>query len=101
MRARSLFISSSDKGDVVDKVLAQTTSGNVTVNDTLVHHVIDDLPFGGVGPSGMGAYHGEEGTQTFSAMRKASSSNPKRILSDWCARPFGRFTDLVLRYLLR
>ena len=43
------------------KVLERTTSGNVTINDTLLHYAQDDLPFGGVGPSGMGAYHGVEG----------------------------------------
>ncbi len=47
-------------------VLEHTTSGGATLNDTLIHFAIDDLPFGGVGPSGMGAYHGIEGFETFS-----------------------------------
>ena len=48
------------------KALTRTTSGNVTINGTLMHYVQDDLPFGGVGPSGMGAYHGIEGFRSLS-----------------------------------
>jgi len=50
----------------VKSVLARTTSGGVTVNDTLLHIGQNDLPFGGVGPSGMGSYHGFDGFLTFS-----------------------------------
>jgi acyl-CoA reductase-like NAD-dependent aldehyde dehydrogenase len=53
----------------IDRVLARTVSGGVTVNDTLLHIAQDDLPFGGVGPSGMGHYHGREGFATFSKMK--------------------------------
>jgi coniferyl-aldehyde dehydrogenase len=48
------------------KVLERTVSGGASINDTLMHFACDDLPFGGVGPSGMGAYHGIEGFETFS-----------------------------------
>ena len=47
-------------------VLSHTTSGGVTVNDVVMHVSMDDLPFGGVGPSGMGSYHGYDGFKTFS-----------------------------------
>src|SRR5690606_29085212 len=46
-------------------VLERTVSGGVAINETLLHFGIDDLPFGGVGASGMGAYHGKEGFETF------------------------------------
>ena len=49
-----------------DYVLHNTTSGGVTVNDVFFHIAQEDLPFGGVGPSGMGAYHGKEGFNEFS-----------------------------------
>ena len=52
-----------------DKVLQKTVSGGVTVNDTLWHVAQENLPFGGVGKSGMGAYHGEAGFKTFSHMK--------------------------------
>lgn len=48
------------------QVLAHTTSGGVTVNDVIFHVAMEDLPFGGVGPSGMGSYHGVDGFREFS-----------------------------------
>lgn len=49
-----------------ERVLTHTTSGGVTVNDVVMHVAQEDLPFGGVGPSGMGSYHGLDGFKTFS-----------------------------------
>lgn len=49
-----------------DYVLNNTTSGGVTVNDVIFHVAQEDLPFGGVGPSGMGSYHGVDGFREFS-----------------------------------
>jgi coniferyl-aldehyde dehydrogenase len=51
------------------QVLAHTTSGGVTVNDVVMHVAQEDLPFGGVGPSGMGSYHGIDGFRRFSHAR--------------------------------
>ncbi len=48
------------------RVLHETHSGGACLNDTLLHVVQDDMPFGGIGPSGMGHYHGHEGFLTFS-----------------------------------
>ena len=59
----------SDDDDIVDDVLARTSSGGAGVNNTLLHIAPPDLPFGGVGPSGMGAYHGRTGFDTFSHLR--------------------------------
>ena len=52
-----------------ERVLSRTISGGVTVNDVTFHVSMDDLPFGGIGPSGMGSYHGLEGFKTFSHAR--------------------------------
>lgn len=52
-----------------DKVLKGSISGGVTINDCAWHVIQEDIPFGGVGPSGMGAYHGEDGFRTFSHMK--------------------------------
>jgi len=49
-----------------EHVLQHSHSGGVCLNDTLLHVAQDDLPFGGIGPSGMGHYHGHEGFLTFS-----------------------------------
>jgi coniferyl-aldehyde dehydrogenase len=51
------------------KVLDRTTSGGVTINDCMTHAFDNSLPFGGIGPSGMGAYHGRQGFLTFSHSR--------------------------------
>ena len=61
------------------QVLSRTTSGGVTVNDVIFHVAQEDLPFGGVGPSGMGAYHGLDGFREFSH-RKAVYSQLKAEL---------------------
>ena len=52
--------------EVMQRILNETRSGGVTINDTLLHAAIEDLPFGGVGASGMGAYHGKAGFEAFS-----------------------------------
>jgi len=51
---------------VMQRILNETYSGGVTINDTLLHAAIEDLPFGGIGASGMGAYHGKTGFEAFS-----------------------------------
>jgi coniferyl-aldehyde dehydrogenase len=47
-------------------VLAATVSGGVTINDVIFHVSVEDLPFGGIGQSGFGVYHGRDGFKTFS-----------------------------------
>ncbi len=63
-------------------VLGNTTSGGVTVNDVISHIQMEDLPFGGVGPSGMGSYHGYDGFKEFShakAVYKQSKLNLMKL----------------------
>ncbi len=67
-RPLGLYYFGSDKAEE-QKVLTKTISGGVTVNDVLFHNAMEDLPFGGVGPSGMGNYHGQDGFKTFSHAR--------------------------------
>ncbi|MFT7242903.1 MAG: coniferyl-aldehyde dehydrogenase [Candidatus Azotimanducaceae bacterium] len=57
------------------KVLDRTTSGGVTVNDVIMHITQEDLPFGGVGPSGMGSYHGYDGFKNFSHAKAVFSQS--------------------------
>lgn len=54
---------------LIDRVLTHTVSGGVAINDTLLHIAAENLPFGGVGASGMGHYHGLEGFETFSKLK--------------------------------
>lgn len=72
------LFSKSEK--IKDIVLSETSSGGVCINDTIMHIVSNELPFGGVGPSGMGSYHGKYGFDTFShkksVLRKATWIDP-------------------------
>jgi coniferyl-aldehyde dehydrogenase len=98
-RPLALYVFSDNRG-VVSQVLDRTTSGNATVNDTLLHYAQDDLPFGGVGPSGMGAYHGEEGFLALSHA-KGVFVQSRWSLAGLLRAPFGRLTDFVLNATLR
>jgi coniferyl-aldehyde dehydrogenase len=71
-----------------EKVLTRTTSGGVTVNDVVMHVGMEDLPFGGIGPSGMGAYHGLDGFRTFSHP-KAVFQQVGRDLTAMLRPPYG------------
>nr|XP_061797186.1 LOW QUALITY PROTEIN: aldehyde dehydrogenase, dimeric NADP-preferring-like [Nerophis lumbriciformis] len=64
----ALYIFSSDN-KVIEKMIGETTSGGVTVNDVLMHYTLNSLPFGGVGQSGMGFYHGKHTFDQFSHQR--------------------------------
>ncbi len=79
------------------KVLARTTSGNVTINGTLMHYAQDDLPFGGVGLSGTGAYHGIEGFRTFSHAKGVGRWNASNLLRAPCGQVADRILGLMLR----
>ena len=81
-RPLGLYYFGTDQQET-QQVLNQTTSGGVTLNDVVMHVAQEDLPFGGVGPSGMGAYHGEDGFRTFShakAVFKQATFNPAEKL---------------------
>jgi len=56
----------SDNAEEKSQILNNTTSGGVTINDVIYHVAQEDLPFGGIGPSGMGSYHAKEGFLEFS-----------------------------------
>ena len=84
----------------IEMLLERVMSGGVTINDALWHVGQHDLPFGGVGASGMGHYHGREGFETFSKLRpvfeQARWSSLKLL-----APPYGRFADRLLGWLSR
>ena len=84
----------------IDHVLARTQAGGVTINDTLYHIAQHGLPFGGVGPSGMGGYHGEAGFRTFSHMKpvfRQSRLSGTGMLNP----PYGTRFRQMLRMLMR
>jgi coniferyl-aldehyde dehydrogenase len=84
----------------VQKIIDRVMSGGVTVNDALFHVAQHDLPFGGVGDSGMGHYHGHEGFVTFSKMRPVFYQTRFSTLK-FLWPPYGKFADRVLAFLIR
>ena len=70
-------------------VLNRTTSGGVTVNDVVMHYLQEDLPFGGIGPSGMGSYHGEDGFKRFSHAKAIYCQTKVRAVLNALRPPYG------------
>jgi aldehyde dehydrogenase (NAD+) len=81
---------------VIDRVLAGTSSGGVGVNVTLLQVGVPDLPFGGVGESGMGAYHGKTGFDTFTH-RKSVFQRPSRPDPTISYPPYTKLKQRILR----
>ena len=77
-RPLGLYYFGSDAAEQ-SKVLDNTTSGGVTVNDVVFHVAQENLPFGGVGPSGMGSYHGADGFREFSHRKSVYTQLKKDI----------------------
>ncbi|MEL6213393.1 MAG: aldehyde dehydrogenase family protein, partial [Pseudomonadota bacterium] len=78
-RPLGLYYFGDDAGEQ-DRILKQTVSGGVTVNDVIFHVAQEDLPFGGVGPSGMGSYHGRDGFLEFSHKKSVYKQTGSEIL---------------------
>ncbi len=98
-RPLALYYFSAD-AESRNAVLRKTISGGASVNTTLFHFVAENLPFGGIGPSGIGAYHGEFGFQTFSH-RKGVFLQSRLSGARFLYPPFGRITNLMLKFLRR
>lgn len=79
----ALYYFSENKSNI-DMILNSTTAGGVTINDTIIHVASSYLPFGGVGSSGMGAYHGKASFDTFTHMKSVIQR--------------GTFIDVPIRY---
>lgn len=90
----------SNQADTVQRLIDTVMSGGVSVNDALFHVGQHDLPFGGVGESGMGHYHGVEGFHTFSKLRPVfyqARYSPLTLLRP----PYGKLASRVLAFLTR
>ncbi|MEO6065741.1 MAG: coniferyl aldehyde dehydrogenase [Lysobacterales bacterium] len=84
----------------ITRALREIVAGGVTVNDTILHIAQENLPFGGVGASGMGHYHGHDGFNTFS-QRKGVFRQSRLNAMGWFKPPYGarfrRLVDLLIR----
>ncbi len=99
-RPLALYIMSFDD-KTQQAVLQQTHSGGVCINDTVFHVAADDAPFGGIGPSGMGHYHGKEGFLTFSHAKTVLNSG-KINTGVFVHPPYGSVIQrLLMKFFLR
>ena len=84
----------------IEKILSQTLSGGVTVNDTLLHFGAHELPFGGIGPSGIGAIHGRNGFDAFSKLLPVFHQR-RMAGSDLLKPPYRGKVDAMIRWLAK
>jgi coniferyl-aldehyde dehydrogenase len=100
-RPLALYYFDADKSRIAT-VLEQTTSGGVAINDCIFQLVQHRLPFGGVGPSGMGAYHGFDGFETFSKKKGVflQSALTGSVFDRLSKPPYTSVTDRVVQFLL-
>ncbi|QZD95341.1 coniferyl aldehyde dehydrogenase [Qipengyuania gelatinilytica] len=91
-----------EDSDERKQVLSKTISGGVTVNDVIFHVSMEDLPFGGVGPSGMGSYHGVEGFREFSHARSVYTQ-PKIDVAKLGGfkPPYGAATEKAVKTMMK
>jgi acyl-CoA reductase-like NAD-dependent aldehyde dehydrogenase len=82
------------------RVLAETSAGGMTINDTLNHLCIPELPFGGVGTSGMGAYHGKTGFDAFTHRKAVFHTGRLNVTSLFTDPPFGERQAATLRTIM-
>jgi coniferyl-aldehyde dehydrogenase len=83
-----------------ERVLNETVAGGVTLNDTILHISQEHLPFGGVGPSGMGAYHGKVGFDTFSKIKPIFRQARVNGL-DLFKPPYGKRFESMIKLLMK
>jgi coniferyl-aldehyde dehydrogenase len=90
--------------EALKRILNETRSGGVTINDTLLHAAVEDLPFGGIGASGMGAYHGKAGFEIFSHRKSVLEVRGFWGLNylrgtELARPPYGKGVERLLRWL--
>ncbi|KYQ50830.1 Fatty aldehyde dehydrogenase [Trachymyrmex zeteki] len=94
----SLYLFSLDKG-TISLLINNTSSGNVCINDTILQGAVESLPFGGVGNSGMGAYHGKFTFDTFTHKKGCLIRNYNKIAEIVAKARFPPYSDANLKLL--
>ena len=99
-RPLGLYYFGDDRAEE-NRVINSTTSGGVSVNDVITHIMQDDAPFGGVGPSGTGAYHGKEGFVNFSHAKTVFRQTPFEFAAGALRPPYGKKTRKMLAGIIK
>ncbi len=98
-RPLGLYLFTNDR-ETEERILYGTISGGVTVNNCIMHVAQHDMPFGGIGASGMGQYHGYEGFVEFSKLRPVFN-NPKLRILEMFYPPYRKRHSSIVDFLLR
>jgi len=98
-RPLALYYFSRNKADI-ERLLTQTVAGGACINETLYHNACNSLPFGGIGSSGMGHYHGRDGFVTFSKAMPVLHQ-ARWPLSDKLRPPYQGLADRMIKLLVR
>jgi coniferyl-aldehyde dehydrogenase len=98
-RPLALYPFSNDRA-LLERLMRETVAGAMSINDTLWHFGVHDLPFGGIGPSGMGAIHGRNGFDTFSKLLPVFRQ-VRWTATDLVKPPYRGFADRLVRFLAR
>jgi len=94
----AIYVMSLDKA-VIRLLLDSTVSGGLIINETVNQFILDDAPFGGIGPSGMGRYHGREGFLAFSNARTVMSRGKFFNTGKLVHPPYGGVFQRLLEYI--
>jgi coniferyl-aldehyde dehydrogenase len=100
-RPLALYWFGKDK-KVLNEIITRTHAGGVCINDTLLHASVESLPFGGIGASGMGSYHGKAGFDTFSHHKPVLDVRPLWGIRRWMGTnlvhpPYGSAVEKIIR----
>ncbi len=88
----------SNRKKIINKVIQNTLSGSVAVNETLVQFAQDGIPFGGIGESGMGSYHGKKGFDSFSHLKSVYYQS-RLNFNGFVRAPFTPFKKFIIKLL--
>ena len=99
-RPLALYLFSNDHR-VQETVLVRTMSGGVSINDCAMHVAQHDMPFGGIGNSGMGQYHGYEGFAEFSKLRPVFKQASRPLGAAFLYPPYGRAFERMYKLLIK
>ncbi|MBW2675082.1 MAG: aldehyde dehydrogenase family protein, partial [Deltaproteobacteria bacterium] len=96
----ALYLFTKDRA-LQKKILMHTMSGGVCINDCTMHVVQHDMPFGGVGNSGMGQYHGYEGFLEFSKLRPIFIQAARPLSASLLYPPYGKTFKIIYSLLIK
>ena len=88
----------AEQNELIEQCVRKIVAGGMCINDVVLHVAQDALPFGGIGPSGMGAYHGKTGFETMSHMKGVFVQKPKNMVA-LMAPPYGKRVKTLLKFL--